>query len=83
MSVRVREFGVRNANVYLRQILSCILYGVIFQRKKEIQPYLKREVQGKDYEKPLGFKTDEYFEASFRLPPNDQLMSSTEEESND
>eukprot|EP00111_Clytia_hemisphaerica_P008259 TCONS_00024084-protein len=79
VKIAEKELGSKN----IKKILHNVPVPKFLQRKKEIQPYLKREVQGKDYEKPIGFKTEDYFEASFHLLPDDQLVSSTEEESND
>lgn len=79
VKIAEKELGSKN----IKKILHNVPVPKFLQRKKEIQPYLKKEVQGRDYEKPIGFKTDHYFEPSFLLPTNEQLVSSTEEESND
>lgn len=44
-----------------------VLNYFIFQRKKDIQAYLKKDVKEGDYEKPKGFDTNKYFETSFNI----------------
>jgi len=53
-----KELGSKN----IKKILHNVPVPKFLQRKKEIQPYLKKEVHSRDYEKPTGFKTEDFFE---------------------
>lgn len=57
--VRVAEKELGNKN--LKKILRTVKVPKFLAKKKEIQPYLKKEIGSDDYHVPKTFKTDDYF----------------------
>lgn len=62
VKVAEKELGSKN----IKKILHNVRVPKFLQRKKEIQPYLKKDVHSRDYEKPVGFKTEDFFDPFVR-----------------
>lgn len=58
--VRIAEKQLGSKNI--KKILHNVPVPKFLLRKKEIQPYMKKDIRAVDYQVPKGFKTEDYFE---------------------